>query len=87
MIGSLFTAYQPSLADIANQNKGRALREAVSSTCEYLASVVRNSFVVLAARGSGPRLSVEETGFGGCGIPDSDAGGGAKACDYKQSVT
>ena len=60
----------------------------MSSSCGYLASVVRNSLIVLAARGTGPRLSVEETGFGACGIPDSDPEGAVvKGCDDRLSVT
>ena len=59
----------------------------MSSIGGYLASVVRNPLMVLAARGTGPRLSVEETGFGACGILDPDLEGVAKGCDDRPSVT
>jgi len=87
MIDRLLTLYKLSLADIPNQKKERALREAVSSSCGCLASVVRNSLMVLAARCTGPRLSVEETGFRACGVSDSDPEGAAKGCDDRLSVT
>jgi len=88
IIDPVLTAYQPSLADIPKSKEGENLTRSCDIKIRIPSlSVFRNSSMVLAAPNTGRRLSVEETGFGACGIPDPDPGGAAKGCDDGPSVT